>query len=326
MGWSLVLGLGCAPEVEPERGEATAGGGDGSATGSVPDTFFRLDFQGAVGIEELELSRTAGEARFRGQAIDQSGNADHLAIWEAYRRLPIGAVWVGGEDDGHLRLSTVGGGLLLEGETRLLVYQTRTEIPLATFQSALAEGGAKVPFAATALTETEVDPETWAVPHSCPLATADDPAKGWLIVGEADGSTPGTSRGRPTHPPGSHSMGNDVDVGYYQTPFMPDNEVRPVCPHLWGGNESWRCLAEPDRLDVRPTALFTALVAEQEVIRCIGVDGVIGPLLRQAQFDLYEEGVLTRAQLEADKLCYETEDRGRGWFRSHHDHIHISAY
>lgn len=69
----------------------------------------------------------------------------------------------------------------------------------------------------------------WPGGNGAPVVFAD--------MSEADGSIPGTSCGRAIHPPGSHRMGNDVDVGYYQTRFMPDNEVRPVCPHLWGGKK-----------------------------------------------------------------------------------------
>ncbi len=434
------------------------------------DTGFAVDFDGIVGIEDLQGSRVDGAARFRGQAIDQSGDADHLAIWNAYKRLPVGANWVEDDGGGHLRLWTVGGGLLTEGETRLFVYQARTEIPREVLEVAIEAAGAELPFAGTVLYELEIDLESWQVSRRCPIAANSDPREGRLALrstgadptepasplalglsveltprpgitaagtpgdhctcfdrqgveapcvdtitpppapldcsdlpaprcegsphhcheillfeprvgpgwedvlirderpddryrsylrrdltavikwaatsvaclsrdwpdgngeplvladmSEADGATPGDSRGRPTHPAGSHTMGNDVDVGYYQTTFMPDNEVRPVCPHLALGNETWHCVEAPDRLDVRRTALLAALIAEQEIVRCIGVDGAIGPLLREAQRGLFDEGVLTRAQLEADKLCYETEDTGRGWYRSHHDHMHISA-
>ncbi len=158
----------------------------------------------------------------------------------------------------------------------------------------------------------------WEDGNGMPLMLAD--------MSEKDGSIPGTSIAYPTHPRGSHTAGYDIDVGYYQTAFFPNNYIRTVCDHYVNRRDALRCVGPPHGLDVRRNALFTALVEEQPLIRCVGVDGVIGPLLEETQRDLFDEGLITREQLEANKLCYEEEDNRRGWFRSHHNHIHISAY
>ncbi len=436
-----------------------------------PDTdHLSLRFEGLLGVEQLGEGELQATARVRGQPLDLSGDADHLAIWAAYQDQSVGAVRV--EDGRAVRVSAVGGGLLVDSLRRMLVYRAEIDVPLEVLREA-SGGGGPVPLADSAIYELEIapDPESLRVTRRCLIAVGDgggegrlltrgagvdepkdgdtvaltasvplttapealaaatagqpcvcwdaagreqpcpepespgpeiDPCEGiepptcdprveacgelaaftpvrgpgWLNtpladetpddlyrgylrrdlqrviryaaqtvacvsrdwpggnsaplsladMSEADGSVPGTSREHPTHPAGSHTGGDDIDVGYYQTAFFPDNDVRPVCNHLVGGVEVWHCVAPPDRLDVRRTALFTALVAEQEIVRCIGVDGTIGPLLRGAQRELFDQGLITRAQLEADKLCYETEDTGRGWYRSHHDHMHISAY
>jgi len=150
-----------------------------------------------------------------------------------------------------------------------------------------------------------------------------------LVLAEAsedDGNTPGTRVGELAHPPGSHSWGNDIDVGYYQTALYPDNGIRAICYHYEHGREALRCTRAPHALDARRTALFTAIVAAHPRTRCIGVDGMVGPLLREAQAGLLAEGVITAEQYEAHKLCFETEDMKLGWYRSHHHHVHVSTY
>ena len=81
-----------------------------------------------------------------------------------------------------------------------------------------------------------------------------------------------------------------------------------------------RCLGEPVLLDVVRTAYFVRRLSELDLIRCIGVDGMIAPLLEEA---VEAEGLVGWEDL---KLCYETEDEGRGWYRAHHHHMHVASW
>lgn len=149
---------------------------------------------------------------------------------------------------------------------------------------------------------------------------------GWpLVIGDRsleDGTTP-QWKGQPAHPVGSHVDGWDADLAYYQRGYAPDNDIRPVCPHELGGQKAHRCVGPPTLLDVDRTALFVGLLAADPAIRCVGVDGRIGPLLLDAQVKLVASGRLARAAPE--KLCFEVRDGGSGWFHHHHDHLHVQG-
>ena len=49
----------------------------------------------------------------------------------------------------------------------------------------------------------------------------------------------------------------------------------------------------------------------------------IGPGLLLQHASLHEAGLLP--PVEPGRLCFETEDTGRGWLRGHHDHLHVSG-
>jgi hypothetical protein len=82
-------------------------------------------------------------------------------------------------------------------------------------------------------------------------------------------------------------------------------------------------VAEPRTLDVRRTALFVSLLSESGAVRCIGVDGRVGPAVERAQADLAAASIGPREP--KSRLCYELEDTGRGWYVQHYNHMHISA-
>ena len=58
------------------------------------------------------------------------------------------------------------------------------------------------------------------------------------------------------------------------------------------------------------------------LVRCIGVDGRVGPVLLAAQAALPGAGDTSLA----GKLCFEASDLGRGWFLDHYNHMHVSTW
>ena len=59
----------------------------------------------------------------------------------------------------------------------------------------------------------------WDYGNFAPLGLGD--------MSQADGATPGTDVGQLRHPPGSHTLGLDIDTGYYQI-YTPDNLLRSL--------------------------------------------------------------------------------------------------
>jgi len=159
-------------------------------------------------------------------------------------------------------------------------------------------------------------------------------AKGWTPgngaaiglgdMSEKSGAIPGTSIGSPGHPAGSHTNGYDMDLGYYQTTGT-NNYLRAVCPHTSGGYDAYHCTGAPTILDVRRTALFLGAFVTSDRTRIIGVDGKIGPLVVPAMQKLCDEGTLPRLSCDRKSMiAYEVTDTGRGWYKFHHHHFHVS--
>ena len=155
----------------------------------------------------------------------------------------------------------------------------------------------------------------WNYGSSAPLGLVD--------MSEADGSIPGTSIGYPAHPSETHEDGKDIDTAYYQL-YAADNKGRPVGVHFEGVNEAYHLLEPPYGLDRWRTALFVAFLAEHPRLRVVGVDGQIGMRLEETFDELSGLGWLALGVRETIPLAYETEDTGRGWFRFHHHHMHVS--
>ncbi len=144
-------------------------------------------------------------------------------------------------------------------------------------------------------------------------------------MSEANGNIPGSRENDPGHPAGTHEDGNDMDIGYYQTAGVPDNKLRPICPHTEGGQEAYHCTGAPTTLDVWRNALFLGLLFQSPRTRVIGVDGKVGPLVEQAMDVLCGQGWLDGTPCTQNRaLAYETTDQGQGWFYFHLHHLHIS--
>jgi hypothetical protein len=145
-------------------------------------------------------------------------------------------------------------------------------------------------------------------------------------MSEADGSIPGTSIGQPGHPASTHEDGLDIDIGYFQAGTV-DNKLRPICEHTSGGKDQYHCVAPPDKLDLWRNTLFLGALMTSELVRVIGVDGQVGPLVEQAMPALCATGWLPQKSCTAvgKKLAYETTDQGYGWFQFHHHHQHLST-
>lgn len=155
----------------------------------------------------------------------------------------------------------------------------------------------------------------WNYGSSAPL--------GLIDMSEADGSIPGSSIGYPGHPPGTHEDGKDMDTAYYQL-YAADNNGRPVGVHYEGTSDAYHLLEPPYALDRWRTALYVTFLAEHPRLRVVGVDGQIGIRLEQTFDELSGLGWLPLGIRENIPLAYEIEDTGRGWFRFHHHHMHVS--
>jgi hypothetical protein len=156
----------------------------------------------------------------------------------------------------------------------------------------------------------------WSTGHGGPIALSD--------MSERDGATPGTARGSPRHPRGTHVGGRDIDIAYFQRGTL-DNQLRPICPHRTAaGLDQHRCLAAPSRLDAYRTALFIGALLEEPQVRAIGIDGRAARPILAALDELCASGWLEPAACRADRIRFETTDSGHGWFRGHHNHLHVS--
>lgn len=162
----------------------------------------------------------------------------------------------------------------------------------------------------------ECNGKTWTPGNGAPLGLGD--------MSEKNGAIPGTSVGSPGHPSGTHLNGNDMDIAYYQTEGS-NNYLRSVCPHTSGGAEQYHCTGAPTILDVNRTALFLGALLSSSRTRVIGVDGRIGPLVVPALQKLCDDGTLAKVSCDRKGLIgYEATDTGKGWYKFHHHHLHVS--
>ena len=142
-------------------------------------------------------------------------------------------------------------------------------------------------------------------------------------MSEANGDIPGTRTGQPGHPRGTHVNGHDMDIAYYQV-NTPDNRLRPVCEYRTGGASQEHCTGAPTLLDPWRTALFIGHLHINPNLRVIGVDGRVGPPVQSALTQLCSSGWVTTG-CGPNQMTYEETDMGRGWFRFHHHHLHVSV-
>jgi len=132
--------------------------------------------------------------------------------------------------------------------------------------------------------------------------------------------------GSPRHPENTHVDGRDIDISYFQKDTI-DNQLRPICRHQSHGREMYRCIAPPDRLDESRTALFIGAILEDEGVRVIGIDGAAAAPILGAFDELCATSWIDPvACLRRSRIVYETSDTGRGWFRGHHNHLHVSRH
>jgi hypothetical protein len=155
--------------------------------------------------------------------------------------------------------------------------------------------------------------------------TGNGAAVGLGDMSERDGATPGTAKGKPRHPTSTHENGRDIDIAYFQRGTL-DNRLRPICRHRSAaGADEHRCLVAPERLDAWRTALLIGAVLEEPRIRAIGIDGHAAAAILGAFDELCATGWIDHAACERrDRIRFETRDTGHGWFRGHHNHLHVS--
>jgi hypothetical protein len=163
-------------------------------------------------------------------------------------------------------------------------------------------------------------------------ARVDCKAAGWagshepIVLGDmsqSDGGIPGTRQGLPRHPLATHVGGRDIDIAYYQR-GTDDNHIRAICEHELAGIDQHHCVAPPNILDARRTALFLGSLLEESRIRAIGIDGAAAPPILAAFEQLCRDGWIRRYACRPEKIHYETAATGRGWYHFHHGHLHVS--
>jgi hypothetical protein len=171
--------------------------------------------------------------------------------------------------------------------------------------------------------------QNWTVGLPGPLGLGD--------MSEANGSIPGSRDNDPGHPAGTHVDGFDMDIAYYML-IQPQSCSRsdwnpgcddchclsPVCEYRLNGEDQYHCVEEPSILDVWRTALFLGYLHASPQLRVIGVDGKIGLLAEAALTELCAGGWIDNSACNRTQITYEVTDTGRGWYRFHHHHLHVS--
>ncbi|HEY4055690.1 MAG TPA: hypothetical protein VGM39_03750 [Kofleriaceae bacterium] len=155
---------------------------------------------------------------------------------------------------------------------------------------------------------------------------------GDLVLGdasEADGATPGTHLGRIRHPLHTHEDGRDIDIAYYQRNTR-DNALRPVCRHWESVDDSdyrdaYRCTGPAKHLDAWRTAFLVAAFLESPRVRVIGMDARVAQRVVAVLSLLCSQRLVDQSACErVDRIAFESHDMRKGWFISHHNHLHVS--
>ena len=146
-------------------------------------------------------------------------------------------------------------------------------------------------------------------------------------IAQRDGLTPGYDIGNLRHPESTHDQGGNIDLAYYTTlardGVIPFNQLRIVCDANQGSNDGSFCTDTASTshvVDLEREVYFLAQLFDSPRVRVIGVDRVIGPLLRaeaQRQRDL---GLISEVAFGAfqSRLAF-----GDGWQFQHH-RVHVS--
>lgn len=143
-------------------------------------------------------------------------------------------------------------------------------------------------------------------------------------MSEADGSIPGTSIGRPGHPPYTHEYGRDIDVAYYQL-YSTDNHLRTVCSSFEGYYlDAFHCVDPPHGLDPWRTALFISYLSDHPLLRIVYVDWLVGPILDEALDEMVSLGWIDADHRAQIPLVYYVEGDEEREYLFHHHHMHVS--
>jgi len=148
---------------------------------------------------------------------------------------------------------------------------------------------------------------------------------GLIDICQKNGITPGYDVGSPRHPETTHDQGGNIDIAYFQTDG--NNSAEIICgdgsQHADGFCSS--AATTSHKVDLPRQAFFMAQLYASTRTRVIGVDQVIGPLIKDAattlnQLPASDPQHITSSQLSAfnSGMAY-----GSGW-PYHHHHIHLS--
>jgi hypothetical protein len=161
-------------------------------------------------------------------------------------------------------------------------------------------------------------------------AFAGTTAIGISDISQIDGETPYTEVDEPHHPGNSHSQGGNIDIAYFQTDGLNDVEI--ICGDGSVHNDGW-CSPAAEQLhivDLPRQAFFLGKLCVSPRLRCVGVDAVIGPLIRQAADDLMnlpdgDPHKLTPEERNAahNKIVHGAAGDWNAW-PFHHHHMHVS--
>ncbi len=157
-----------------------------------------------------------------------------------------------------------------------------------------------------------------AFPGTTPLSLND--------ISQIDGVTCGYDVDSPRHPATTHDQGGNIDVAYFQTDGA--NNMQIICGDGSVHADGF-CSAAAETLhivDLPRQAFFMAKLFSSPRLRVIGVDQIIGPLLKPAaqaleQLPTGDPQKITWSEYQGfttGKMAY-----GSGW-PYHHHHIHIS--
>jgi hypothetical protein len=134
---------------------------------------------------------------------------------------------------------------------------------------------------------------------------------------QRDTITPGFDIGAPRHPATSHDQGGNIDLAYFNTlaaqGTIPFSQVRIVCDANGASNDGFFCnpgAASTHVVDLPRQVYFMAQLFASPRLRVIGVDQVIGPLLRAEADAQLAAGAITQAQRDA---FYNKLGFGQGW-------------
>jgi hypothetical protein len=158
-------------------------------------------------------------------------------------------------------------------------------------------------------------------PDAAPLGLGD--------MSEENGAIPGTSKGKPAHPEGTHTDGYDMDTAYYQTDGT--NELQSVCgdgsdtnnnntPGKY--NDGRFCTTAVNIVNWPQQVYFFAKLFESDQTRGVGIDQMLVSDLGAELKRQHEVGLIT------DKIYDDCNHKiawgAAGGWEYHFHHAHLS--